>query len=231
MRKLILATGAVAVLAAAWSLTARAEPNQPTTSPSSKSSQQVGLATITYDTGTFDTVPTVPGEGSTYFPAYFAFGNRFVLADVFMETASYSITGISAWLAVVNGSTSGTGDIYVTRFSAPLGSYAFPADTAELTGVQAGTFNQLPIAGFTGLSGPEVILGIYNPDSADSYDSAPCANDCVGMDAGTVNGFGHHAFRATAWLGAYADIPGYNAMLRLNVGGTLPVELMSFTVE
>lgn len=184
---------------------------------------------ITYDTGTFAGVGTIPPVTDN-----FSFGNNFDTVNggaIGGGKTQVTITQLTAFIAIVDNSTTGTGGAFATIFG-PLSGTAAPSLTsANLTGLQAGMFNTLPIG--TTITGTNVafMAGVWNATAGDGSGTDPCAADCVGFDTGTVGGQGFHGMAIEDFGGGnFTPNTTANAMLRAS-GNLIPVELMSYSVE
>ncbi len=185
---------------------------------------------ITYDTGTFTGVGTIPAVADN-----FSFGNHFdsVNGDPIGGTKNtVTITQLTAFMAIVDGDTTGTGGAFATIFGPPVGTVAPSLKSANIAGLQAGAFNTIAIA--TTITGTNLnfMAGIWNPTAGSTAGTNPCATDCVGFDnAGTVAGQGNHGMAIEDFGGGnFTPNTTANAMLRAT-GSLVPVELMRFSVD
>ncbi len=185
--------------------------------------------TITYDTGTFSTVGTNPAVADN-----FSFGNNFDTVNggaIGGGKTQVTITQLTAFIGIIDGSTTGTGGAFVTIFGPPVGTSA-PALTSPYVGsLQAGTFNV--IAAGTTLTGTNVgfMAGVWNPGAGNGSGTDLCATDCVGFDTGTVGGQGFHGMAVEDLGGGnFTPSTNVNGMIRA-AGNLIPVELMNFSVE
>ncbi|MEZ5330994.1 MAG: hypothetical protein R2991_02840 [Thermoanaerobaculia bacterium] len=180
--------------------------------------------TITYDTGTFSALPTIPAIADN-----FTFANQFNTANGGALPTPITITGVSMFMAVVNSGTVAAGNVFVTLFSPVAGTNAAPI-TSPLLALTPGTFNN--ITAFNGQNPPaSFLLGQWNPTAGSGGGPTTCGNDCVGMDTNTTGGQGFHGWRGEDLNGGnWAAIGNQNALIRVSVAN-IPVELMDFEVE
>ncbi|MBZ0114873.1 MAG: hypothetical protein K8J08_20600 [Thermoanaerobaculia bacterium] len=184
---------------------------------------------ITYDTGTFSGVGDIPAIADN-----FSFGNNFDTVNggtIGGGKATVTVTQLTAFMALVDGSSTGTGGAFATIFGPPSTAGIAPSLTsANFAGLQGGTFNMIPIG--TTLTGTlEFMAGIWNSTNGSTAGTTPCAVDCVGFDSGTVGGQGFHGMAIEDFGGGnFTPNPSANAMLRAS-GALVPVELMNFSID
>lgn len=185
---------------------------------------------ITYDTGTFTGVGDIPAIADN-----FAFGNNFDSISggpVGGPKNTVTITQLTAFMAIVDGSTTGTGGAFATIFGPPVGTIAPSLTSANIAGLQAGTFNTIAIGATITGTNLNFMAGIWNPTAGSTAGTTPCATDCVGFDnSGTVAGQGNHGMAVEDFGGGnFTPSTTANAMLRAT-GNLVPVELMSFSID
>ncbi len=177
---------------------------------------------IRYDTGVFTGVGDIPA-----IPDNFSFGNTFGPCAL-----PFSVTFLSFFMGIVDSSTTGSGNAFVTVF-APLntaGTNASPLFSVS-TPLQANAFNTVSLfVPFTGTGSVTFLAGIWNPTAGSTAGPTPCAVDCVGFDT-NKGGLGFHGFAMEDFGGGnFQAIPDANAILRAG-GAHIPVELMTFTID
>ncbi len=186
---------------------------------------------ITYDTGTFTGIGTIPAV-----PDNFAFGNNFDSVDggpIGGAKATITITQLTAFMAIVNSSTTVTNNAFMTIFGPPnTAGVAVALTSANIGDLQPGTFNTVALG--TTITGTNLnfMAGVWNPTNGTTGDTNPCTNDCVGFDSsGTSNGQGFHGMAVEDFGGGnFTPNSVANAMLRAT-GALVPVELMSFSID
>ena len=181
-----------------------------------------GPGTIQYDTGVFTNVGDIP-----MIPDNFSFGNQFQVAVL-----PVTVTQITLFAAIVDGSTTGTANAFVTVFG-PLNTAGTnaPSLTSSLVSLNANAMNTVALSqAFTGTGSGSFLAGVWNFQTGSTTASTPCAVDCVGFD----NNVGPDGFRGMAIEdingGNFTPITNANAILRAT-GTNLPVELMTFSID
>ncbi len=182
-----------------------------------------GPGTIQYDTGTFTNVGDIPAITDN-----FSFGNVFGPLNL-----PFTVTNLSWFMAIVDSGTTGTGNAFVTVFSAlnTAGTSAGARTSPNVAGQNANAFNTVGVnEAFTGTGTSTFLAGVWNPTAGNSGAPTPCAVDCVGFD--TNNGGQGFNGMAIEDLGGgnFQAITNANAILRVS-GVNVPVELMSFSIE
>lgn len=181
-----------------------------------------GPGTIQYDTGVFTGVGNIPAIGDN-----FAFGNQFGPLAL-----PFTVTDLSIFIAIVNSSTTGSGNAFVTVFSAlnTAGTGAAPR-TSPSVPLNANAFNNVAVnEAFTGTGSSTFLAGVWNPTAGSTAGPTPCANDCVGFD-NNDGGQGFHGMAIEDLNGGnFTPITTANAIYRVS-GTNVPVELMSFSIE
>jgi hypothetical protein len=178
--------------------------------------------TIQYDTGTFTGVGNIPAIADN-----FSFGN--VFGPVALP---FTVTDLSIFMALVDSSTMGSANAFVTVFSGlnTAGTNAAPR-TSMSEPLNANAFNNVAVSEvFTGTGSGTFLAGVWNPTAGNTAGPTPCAVDCVGFDTNNgPNGF--HGFAIEDFSGGnFTPIPDANALYRVS-GPGLPVELMTFSLE
>lgn len=185
---------------------------------------------ITYDTGTFTGVGEIPAIADN-----FSFGNVFDSVSggpIGGAKATVTITQLTAFMAIIDGNTTGTGGAFATIFGPVSGTVAPSLTSANIAGLQAGTFNTIAIGATITGTNLNFMAGIWNPTNGNTAGTGPCATDCVGFDnSSTVAGQGNHGMAIEDFGGGnFTPNTTASAMLRAT-GSLVPVELMTFSVD
>lgn len=196
-----------------------------TLEPRTVGTPEAGPGTIQYDTGTFTGVGDIPAVGDN-----FSFGNRFNTYNGNPIPLPITVTQVSVYMAMVDGSSTGTGNAFATVYG-PLntaGTNAAPIQS-PLVAMSAGTFNVVSYtaATITGTGNGSFLAGVWNPTQGTTSAPTPCGNDCVGFDS---NGTVFHGFAMEDLNGGNFTPIAANALLRVS-GNVVPVELMNFTIQ
>lgn len=182
-----------------------------------------GPGTIQYDTGTFTGVGSMPMVADN-----FSFGNNFGPCAL-----PFTVTNLSIFAAIIDGSTTAAGNAFVTVFG-PLNTAgtSAPALTSASAPLMANAFATFAISQqFTGTAGSSTFqAGVWNPGAGSTSAAVPCGTDCVGFDSND-GGDGFHGMAVEDLGGGnFTPITNANAILRVS-GPNVPVELMSFSIE
>jgi hypothetical protein len=181
-----------------------------------------GPGTIQYDTGVFTGVGNIPLIADN-----FSFGNQFGPCPL-----PFTVTNVSIFMALVDGGTTGSGNAFVTIFSAlnTAGTGA-GAITSPSVPLNANAFNMVGVnVPYTGTGTSTFLAGVWNAGAGSTAAPTPCGTDCVGFDSND-GGQGFHGFAMEDLGGGnFSPITDANAILRVS-GINVPVELMSFSIE
>ena len=185
--------------------------------------------TTQYDSGAVTALPTVFGQ---------IFGNNFN-ADNAGNPYKTAVTLNSFSLLFAEDSTGDTGLFY--QPADPGGATTIvPRASLNVGGlVNAGSsftnttaFNVVPqtALGTTGVFGSSFFLGAW---CLNANATVPVDNEAIGLDTATFNGGfqGYTAVSGGGPTGVAFAAGSFNAILRANVTGVVPVELMAFEVE
>ena len=181
---------------------------------------------IVYDTGTFTGLPNIPAVADN-----FSFGNRYDTQSGQGLATTVVINSVAFWPALIDGSTTASGNAFGTIFGAVTGGTNLPPITSVSLPLNAQTWNTVTNLAATITGSPSSFhIGLWNAGMGVTASPTPCASDCIGVDTGTVNGQGFHGFAAEDIGGGNYQSESFNALIR-PIGSGLPVELTTFEVE
>jgi uncharacterized protein YceK len=186
--------------------------------------------TLVYDSGAVTALPTTFGA---------IYGNNFAVdntgnplkATVTLNSFSFLFAEDSVadtGLFIFNASNGGTAGVIHSRVSTNIGGLANAGSSFSNP-----VFNVIPQSalGTTGVFSGNFYLGGWCLNSATTL---PIDNETFGLDtvagAPGLNGFTATSGGATSSV-AFSGGLGFNAILRANITGVVPVELMAFDVE